>query len=271
MNIKNPAFIGALGLIALVLGLTGWYMATHPAPVPPTQQLPVTALEIDTPKHATESGTYTAISVTYPTKIVFPLSSRSDAGSAAERAMKAWVDQAVAEFKGYAKENEASINEFIAAGEEPPASLSSMRLTIDYEKKTGPRTLTYLFTSASYTGGAHGIEVPVTFTFDRTTGAQVTLSDLFLPGYLARLSDIARAELPGIMGDYANPDFIEDGTTPRAENFETFYLEGERIVFLFPPYQVAPYAAGTVELAIELSRLSDVLRPEYLPIMREAL
>ena len=140
-----------------------------------------------------------------------------------------------------------------------------MKLTINYEKKSGPRTLTYLFTSASYTGGAHGIEVPVTFTFDRTTGLQIELADLFTPSsnYLSRLSTIARAELPEMMGDYANPEFITDGTESRLENFQTFYLEGDTLALLFPPYQVAPYVVGTVKLPIALSELSDILRPEY--------
>jgi hypothetical protein len=266
MDIKNPAFIGAFGLIALILGLTGWYMSTHPAPVVTREAvIPGNGIESDTPKNFSENERYSTISVTYPTNITFPLSSNSDAGAHAERVMKAWVDKAVTEFKGYAKENEASIAEFVAAGEEPPASLSSMQLTINYEKKSSPRALTYLFTSASYTGGAHGIEVPVTFTFNRTTGAQITLADLFTPdsNYLSRLSTIARAELPEMMGDYANTQFITEGTESRLQNFQTFYLEGDALVLLFPPYQVAPYVVGTVKLPIELSQLSDILRLEY--------
>lgn len=264
MDIKNPAFIGALGLIALVLGLTGWYMSTHPAPVSQQPVVPGDSLETDTPKQFTEKNQYSTINVTYPTDISFPLSSNSSAGLHAEQVMKVWVDKAVTEFRGYARENEASIADFIARGEEVPASLSSMMLDITYEKKQGPRTLTYLFTSASYTGGAHGIEVPVTFSFERSTGDQVQLGDLFTTqSYLSRLSEIARAKLPTQLGDYANPDFIQDGTEPRSENFQTFYLEGDSIIFLFPPYQVAPYVVGTVELPIKLSELSNILRSKY--------
>lgn len=150
-------------------------------------------------------------------------------------------------------------------GEEIPASFRSMYLTVDYEKKRSTRTLTYLFLSASFTGGAHGIEVPVTFTFDRTTGKQLVLKDLFVPeaNYLERLSMIARAELPKIIGEYAVPEFIIDGTERSDENFSRFYFEGDRLVFLFPPYQVAPYVVGTVELSIPLTQLDDILKPEF--------
>lgn len=264
MDIKNPAFIGALGLIALVLGLTGWYMSTHPAPAPYT---PVARdeLETDVPERIYDQGDYYTIDVSYPTQITFPLSSRSDAGDEAERVVRAWIDRDVAEFKQFATENRAAIQDFVEKGEEIPASFRSMYLTVNYEKKRDVRTLTYLFRSASFTGGAHGLEVPVTFTFDRTTGKQILLADLFAPeaNYLERLSTIARSDLPAIIGEYTVPEFVADGTEPRDNNFETFYLEGDTLVFLFPPYQVAPYVVGTVELPIKLSELSDILRTEY--------
>lgn len=263
MDIKNPAFIGVLGIIALVLGLSGWYMATHPAPAP-YKPIPRNELETDYPERISEQGDYYTIDVSYPTRISFPMSSRSDAGSEAETVIRTWIDQDIAEFKQYAGENRAAIQEFIDAGEEIPASFRSMYLTVNYEKKSSAKTLTYLFRSASFTGGAHGLEVPVTFTFDRTTGKQVLLSDVFASSdYLSRLSEIARAELPAMMGEYANPDFIRDGTEPRMENFQTFYFDGNDLVFLFPPYQVAPYVVGTVEFPIPLSKLNDILNPEY--------
>lgn len=264
MNIKNPALIGALGLIALVLGLAGWYMSTHPAPGPRIPEAPP-ALETDVPARINEEGAFHSIDASYPTRIVFPLASRIDAGMEAEAVMEAWVKETVGEFRTYVAENEAAIAEFQAQGEEAPASLASSYLLITYEKKTSPRTITYLFSSATYTGGAHGIEVPVSFTFERTTGRQLMLADLFAPesGYLARLSDIARRELPDMMADYANIDFIMSGTAPTEDNFQTFYLTDTRIVFLFPPYQVAPYVAGTVSLPIERKELTDVLQPEF--------
>lgn len=265
MDIKNPAFIGALGILALVLGFAGWYMATHPAPRPSVPQTPPQALETDVPARIVEEGEFHSIDVSYPTGIVFPLSSRSDAGVAAEAVMEAWAKDTIGQFRSYVGENEAAIADFLARGEAAPASLASSYLLVTYEKKTSPRTLTFLFSSATYTGGAHGIEVPVSFTFDRTTGAQIELADLFLAdsSYLARLSDIARAGLPGVIGEYANPEFIVSGTGPTADNFQTFYLTDAHLVFLFPPYQVAPYVVGTVTLPIERSRLNDVLRPEY--------
>lgn len=265
----NPRLLRNLGYAAgalAILGLVIWYMATHPAPTNPTAELPGAGdqgIESSQPAYIEDSGTYYRLKATYPTNITFPLSSRSDAGVVAEQVMKAWVESTISEFKGTVAENQAFIDEITAKGEEVPASFSNMELAIEYETKTSPRTITYLFRSASYTGGAHGLEVPVTFTFDRTTGTQVKLADLFTSGYLARLSAIARMDLPGIVGEYKNDTFIQDGTAPTDDNFQTFYLEGDTLVILFPPYQVAPYVVGTVPLPIELSRLNTILKPEF--------
>jgi len=39
---------------------------------------------------------------------------------------------------------------------------------------------------------------------------------------------------------------------------ENFYFENGNIVFLFNPYEIAPYAGGTSELIIPLSDLGDL-------------
>lgn len=268
MDIRKMELLAGGLLLLIIIGLTVWYMATHPAPVrTPATDSPRSEIVTEASSTIEEDAAYYAIEATYPTDIGFPLSSQSDAGDAAEREMKAWVDEAIAEFKRYAGENAAAIADFEARGEEVPASLTASELSITYERKSGQRTVTYVFTSASYTGGAHGIAVPITFTFDRATGNKVELSDVFERNapYLERLSSLARAGLPAILGDYVNPDFVEDGTRPVAENFSAFYLEDDSLTFLFAPYQVAPYVVGTVTFPIPLAELEDILDPFYLP------
>jgi hypothetical protein len=191
-------------------------------------------------------------------------SAGAEADARAVAAIKDFELQAIAQFKTEVANNESYIAELAAKGEEVPQSMTGLMLTIDYETKAGPHTLTYIVNVASYTGGAHGLEAPSTFTFDAATGKQLALADLFTDtGYLARLSSIARTDLPAMEGDYANPEFIADGTEPTADNFKNFYIEGDTLYLLFPPYQVAPYVVGTVELPVKLSRISTILKPEY--------
>ena len=54
---------------------------------------------------------------------------------------------------------------------------------------------------------------------------------------------------------------IQEGTTPDAENFSRFSLTPAGIRFYFPPYQVAPWAAGMQPVDIPLAELAPA-RPQ---------
>ena len=138
-------------------------------------------------------------------------------------------------------------------------------LTVAYLFGTSENTLSYIFTIYEDTGGAHGNTFFKTFTFDTRTGAVLSLADLFTPGsdYLATLSQISRSRLPDIIGAPADFTAIKDGTTPEAKNFQNFFFDGTDFVVLFPPYQVAAYAAGPQTLRIQKSQLFDILKTAY--------
>ena len=68
------------------------------------------------------------------------------------------------------------------------------------------------------------------------------------------------------LDDMADVDYIRQGVTPEALNFQSYAIEGDALVLIFPPYQVAPYAAGTQEVSIPLSQLKEILKPAYQPI-----
>ncbi|HEX5775014.1 MAG TPA: DUF3298 domain-containing protein [Candidatus Paceibacterota bacterium] len=262
----NPQLARHLGIAAIALAILGaviWYLALYPAPALAPEETATSTPPVGSgaPATITESAAYYEIEAAYPSSISFPLSSRSDAGVNAQASMKQWVVQSIAEFKANSDFENLS-----------PEDIELLRLDerkyaldIKYSAYAGERTASYVYTITQDTGGAHPNTLYRTFTFDATTGAEVTLADLFLPGsdHLSRLSSIARRELPDIIGQYADATFVEAGTAADAKNFESFYLDGERIVFLFPPYQVGPYSLGAVALPLELPRLSSILRPEY--------
>ncbi len=122
------------------------------------------------------------------------------------------------------------------------------------------------------TGGAHPNGFFRTATFI-PQGEELSLEDLFLPeaAYLSRLSDEAYSrvleELGRRVGGEVTPDMADTvriGTAPSPEALQFFYLEGGELHLLFPPYQVAAYSAGSFDIAIPLSELSDLLKPEVL-------
>lgn len=121
---------------------------------------------------------------------------------------------------------------------------------------------------AGYTGGAHGYDIVHTFTFDRDKKREVTISDLYTPESLARLSEDIRPKLITHLATAANmPEsdidsgWLQEGTDPtKPENFAAFTLvslngvPGESITFYFQQYQVAAYVFGLPEVTVPYVR-----------------
>lgn len=120
-----------------------------------------------------------------------------------------------------------------------------------------------------YTGGAHANHWPITWVFDTTDGHPLTLDELFLDleAGLTALSEISRSVLIDKFGP-DNPYDIEPGTDPFEHLFRNFILTNEGVTVFFPPYQVAPYAAGEQVVTIPYNHLNQHLVPEILKTIR---
>lgn len=125
-----------------------------------------------------------------------------------------------------------------------------------------------VFTSYEYTGGAHGNSYFATFTFDLADDTLIPLEELFidLESGLATIAPIVEAQVTAYYGDFADANWIEEGTAPIEGNYANFALSEDTLYFYFPPYQVAPYAAGTYTATLPLSDLTEVLNPEVVSL-----
>jgi hypothetical protein len=144
-------------------------------------------------------------------------------------------------------------------------SPASWGLYIDYEiSQFSPDVLSLKFTISDYTGGAHGNSYFQTYTFDLTQNRVLALGDLFQPGtdILGTLAPIVQQELNAEMGAYADPQWIQDGTSS-LDAYTSFTVTPDALVFYFAPYQVAAYAAGPQTVQIPLAQISGVLAPPF--------
>ncbi len=241
--------IFGIAVIGIVLAGIVVYAAIRPMPV-----------KAPTPGTGTQSrillpaGVYTeqspgyAIAANYPTTT--PLASAANEKAIAQ--IQSYIGDTISQFK--TKGNVAY----------PPGG-AKQTLQIKYLVSSSPRTVSYIFTVYENTLGVHGNLFFHTFTFDTSTGAELTLADLFAPNaaYLDTLSAISRAQLPGVIGKNADIGFITRGTTPEVKNFENFFIDNGYLDILFDPYQVAPYALGPQTLRIPLATLGAILNPQY--------
>ena len=168
------------------------------------------------------------------------------------------------------------------------------------QKPTAPYDLSLQFTGlvdtpdvvavaadgSSYTGGAHGNPLVARFVWLPKTEQMLTAQALFpQPGAWQVLSDTTREQLATLLSQRLDADDLEgaeraeqlkngsrminDGTAPKAENFERFEPVmdvGGRIRalrFVFPPYQVGPYVDGTRTVDVPARILLPIIAPEY--------
>lgn len=249
---KNRHMLGA-GVIAVVLFAFALYLVPYRAVAPTT--IPATPTTLPASKY-TESTAYYTLAVNYPTTT--PLA--ASANQAAITAMKAYVAGEIASFKEQGNFAHLTKNDVQMMGYDKGRQES---LQILYLEGSGPQTISYIFTEYLDTMGAHPNTFFKTFTFDKTTGKLLSLSDVFTGAYLAKLSSSASAAITENMGADAVPDMIAAGTKPDVANFANWFFDNADFVVLFPPYAVAPYSSGPQTARIPVVQLDSVLQAKY--------
>ena len=126
-------------------------------------------------------------------------------------------------------------------------------------------TLSYLATIDYYEGGAHGINQLITFNFDIATGKLITLADVFAPGYETQLKNCLLKALKSKTGLNSINELKDEGYLYSMDMFasENFILNNETITFVYNPYEIAPYALGSIELVITYSEVSQILNSSF--------
>lgn len=265
LSLHHKQLLAGAGVLLILGGLLVWYMATHQAPesyfiAEPTEEQPAPS----EPGILEEHGEYYDIRATYPTRTPLTETAGEDANDRAIDSMEGFVRDMATDFKRQGRFDSLTPEDIQIMG------LSSTRkenLAITHEEFLAETTLSYTFTIILDTLGAHPNTFYRTFTFDRTTGEELRIGDLFVPNtdYLTRLSATAEFELNRSLGEWADILYIREGVAPDENNFQTFIIADGSLQLLFPPYQVAPYAAGPQRAIVPLSQLADILRPEYRP------
>ena len=117
-----------------------------------------------------------------------------------------------------------------------------------------------------HTGGTGQVFV-VGYIFDRRSGAELTIPDLFMDdSYLERLSALIREVLAERVSKEelaSDVEWVERGTAPTAENFDNIlFREDGTVLVMFDKYQVAAGVAGVVEVSLPVAAIADLLKPE---------
>lgn len=122
--------------------------------------------------------------------------------------------------------------------------------------------LSVLFTVAFYaSGAAHPNQSSQVLNFDLIHGKKLELADIFLPN-IDPLKIIATACSADLTKQ--NRLEFEEGVLPKAENFASWNISTQGLIFSFDPYQVASYAMGPSQVLIPYANLKGFINPNSL-------
>lgn len=151
----------------------------------------------------------------------------------------------------------------------------------------GKKMTGYKVTDYSYTGGAHGMSSETCLVFNMKTGDRVSLDDIFRDDSRDILTSLLTRHAKD--GKTGNDTAVKDGNgTPAAkdadsddadltdnagtgsisdyllvtevEPTENFTVDDEGVTFVYNPYEIAAYAAGTVRLTLTWDELDGLLK-----------
>lgn len=127
--------------------------------------------------------------------------------------------------------------------------------------------LSIRFSYYSYSAGAaHPQHFTKTYNFLITPTIKLTIQDLFTSlksleqiSILVRKDLINQREKMGFSVDKGSLEWINGGTKPEPVYFQNFNLTRNSIVFTFDEYQVGPYAEGSFQVELEMTKLKKYI------------
>ena len=128
---------------------------------------------------------------------------------------------------------------------------------------SAPDLMSFYGSKYQYTGGAHGSVRYITKTFSQQDGTiqELSLDDLFLPGYRQWLFQYCEDYFKSNRyGYYDDDDLSWIGFNP--EHLDAFLLTKKGLLLLFQNYVVSGYDDYPMTLLIPYTKLSHILNPE---------
>jgi len=136
---------------------------------------------------------------------------------------------------------------------------------IDWEiHNNAHHILSFALNKYYYTGGAHPNYMSKNLNFDLNNGKIIQLSDIFEGDYKNVLEKLAEKELRKQQDIPANAPLTDFLFETELKLNENFYLTLEGITFIYDPYEIAPYAFGTITLPIAFKDIKGIVKKDGL-------
>lgn len=178
------------------------------------------------------------------------------------KAVDSYVDDFVKEFR-------SDFSTFYEQTEE--LENDDMQAWLNYEIDLHTQTATsyqgmvvnYVADQSSYMGGAHHNYFARWLNFDSQTGNLLTLEQILIPDYGPLLLKALEYELQAKCNAKSMAEVREAGYLGWSELYvpADFLIKDDGILFLYNPYDIAPWYMGSTELMLNNEKLKNVLKP----------
>jgi hypothetical protein len=120
--------------------------------------------------------------------------------------------------------------------------------------------LSLAFTTASFTGGAHGNYGTQLRTYNIKSKKQVSLNDILKPNYQATLNAALLRAAKNYFGLKPNESLAGAALVETVEANDNFAVTRTGILFNYTPYEIASYADGEIQLFIRFEDIKSIVK-----------
>ncbi|MGQ9643919.1 MAG: DUF3298 and DUF4163 domain-containing protein [Ignavibacterium sp.] len=118
-----------------------------------------------------------------------------------------------------------------------------------------------------FTGGAHGNYYSVGYNIRTSDGAVLTLDDILKPNSLQALSEFCAEEILNMFNaNSLNEAGLFEDELVISED-QDFFVTQNSLVIQFDPYEIGPYAMGSIEVELKFNIIKNILK-ENLPFLK---
>ncbi len=180
-----------------------------------------------------------------------------------EDAINTYFNNKVKEMKEYEKDSYLSAKNFYESY--PDSSLLPYTIEVNFTTELNTnRLLSFKLLSNSFLGGAHSNPTTKGVTFDLENGNVLGYEDIYISNK-RKVNETLNSLIEGYIEDNNLSSSLfpyEKGKLPLPyEN--SFYLTKDSIVYIYNPYEIAPYATGIIYIPIEYVALDEILSNKF--------
>ncbi len=125
---------------------------------------------------------------------------------------------------------------------------------------------TFHFTVYEFLGGAHYNREDFIYYYDYKKNEEIRWEDLFIDEQqaLKLLSNLSKEKLKNIyLNELFSDEALNNGLDSIKDNFELILIGDEDVTIIFPPYQVAPWSSGALNIILNYNEINNLLNNKF--------